>query len=336
MHGPTDRFVHTLAGHCGSGALRDLLGFHALDYGSGPLSEGFVFGLGGGLGFLYVEVEDQFAPAYVVGRTGSMEQDIARHLGIGLDIRESDDPDEGWRWVREAVDADNPPMVWADIAELDYLRVRMTNTRHDIVVVGYDDDAAWIADNDREELQRCSLTSLARARNSTGFPGANRHRTFLYDWPAQLAPASDVIAAGMRTAVANMRSGGGALGTLDGGTGLAGVDAFAASYPTWPQRFDGRLEAALAGLRALIVKAGTGGAMFRSLHAEFLHDAATLLASDELAALARDADALSALWVRLAERAQAGDHAGGVPLVGEIQEREHAGVAGLERWLATA
>ena len=38
-------------------ALRDLLEFHRLDYGRGVLGEGMVFGLAGGLGFLYLELQ---------------------------------------------------------------------------------------------------------------------------------------------------------------------------------------------------------------------------------------------------------------------------------------
>jgi len=45
---------HRRAGHCGSGALRDLLEFHRLSWSDRPLSEGMVFGLGAGLGFAYV------------------------------------------------------------------------------------------------------------------------------------------------------------------------------------------------------------------------------------------------------------------------------------------
>lgn len=40
-------FPHRLAGHCGPGALRDLLEFHRLDFGDGPLSEGSAYGLTG-------------------------------------------------------------------------------------------------------------------------------------------------------------------------------------------------------------------------------------------------------------------------------------------------
>ena len=64
-------------------------------------------------------------------------------------------------------------MVWADIQHLEYLRVKLQMTMHDIVVTGYDEaeGVAFIADNDRDEIQRCSLPALARARNSQAFPG---------------------------------------------------------------------------------------------------------------------------------------------------------------------
>ena len=252
-------FPHRLAGHCGSGALRDLLEHHGLDYGRGPLSEGAVFGLAGGLGFLYLEVPQMTPPVYLVGRTAGLERDVAAHLGLGLEVRETDDPDEGWRWVRAEIDAGSPPMVWADIAELEYLRVRMANTRHDIVVVDYDDDeqVAFIADNDRDELQRCSYASLAAARSSTRLPGPEPPRHVrLRRGRSGCASPSEAVAAALDRAVANMRGGGELLGELPGGAGLEGVDDFAASYPAWPERFGEQLDRALSGLRVFIVKAG--------------------------------------------------------------------------------
>ena len=44
---------HRRAGHCGSGALRDLLEFHGLAYGDEPAREALAFGPGAGLGLLY-------------------------------------------------------------------------------------------------------------------------------------------------------------------------------------------------------------------------------------------------------------------------------------------
>ncbi len=325
-------FPHRKAGHCGSGALRDLLEHHRLDYGQGPLSEGAVFGLAGGLGFLYLELPAITPPFYLVGRTADLERDITGHLGLGLEIRDGDDPQEGWRWVREEIDAGRPPMVWADIAELEYLRVRMSNTRHDIVIVGYDEaeQVAYVADNDRDELQRCSLASLAAARSSDGFPGPNRHTTFIYDWPEALTAPEQAVGLALARAVENMRGGGDALASLPGAAGLDGVDLLASAYPMWPEQLGDGLTGALKSLWAFIVKTGTGGAMFRSLHAEFLHDMGQLLDDANLRAAAAVYDELVAAWVALAGAARAGDHAGGVPHVLSIRELEHAGVAALE------
>jgi hypothetical protein len=186
---------------------------HQLDYGAGPLSEGAAFGLAGGLGFLYLEMPGMKPPIYLVGRTADLERDVSEHLGIGLDVRETEDPEEGWRWVRDEIDAGRPPMVWADIGHLEYLRVRMHNTRHDIVIVGYDENEgiAWVADNDRDELQACSLDSLATARSSDGFPGPNLHTTFFYEWPESLRKPAEATRLAIERAVANMRDGGDAI-----------------------------------------------------------------------------------------------------------------------------
>lgn len=327
-------FPHQLAGHCGSGALRDLLEFHGLDYGAGPLGEGAVFGLAGGLGFLYLEMPGATPPMYLVGRTADLERDVAGHLGLGLDVRDSDDPDEGWRWVREEVDAGRPPMVWADIGHLEYLRVRMHNTRHDIVVVGVDEEGgfAWIADNDREELQRCSLESLARARSSDAFPGPNRHTTFVYEWPERLRPPADATRDALRRAVQNMQGTPEALAGLQGANGLRGVESFVGAYPVWPEVFGDELPRALKGLSVFIVKAGTGGAMFRSLHAAFLHDMAELLDDDDLRAIGTTYDELATAWRSLANRARDEDHAGGLEHVEQIGVLEQRGVSLMSAW----
>lgn len=330
----TPTFPHRKGGHCGSSALRDLLELHGLDFGAGALSEGAAFGLGGGLGFLYTTIEGGASPIYLVGRTAGLETDIAAHLEIPLDVRATDDPDEGWEWVRALVDAGRPPMVWADIAELPYLNVRLANTRHDIVIAGYDEAAgiAWVADNDREELQPCSLESLAAARSSSAFPGPNRHTTFDYDWPERLPDPRAAVAPALARAIANMREHESGEFQVNGAFGLAGVDLLARDYADWPARHGDRLADVLSLLSLFIVKAGTGGAMFRSLHAEFLRDMGDLLEDDVLKAAAGVYDDVAAAWVALAQAARAGDHAAGAEPVAAVARLEHEGVAAMERY----
>jgi hypothetical protein len=326
-------FPHRRAGHCGSGALRDLLEFHDLSWTSHPLSEGMVFGLGAGLGFAYVELPEMDPPIYLVGRTAGLERDVCKHLDIALDLRQTDDPAEGWAVLREALDAGRPTMVWADIQHLEYLRVKLQMTMHDIVVTGYDDaeGVAFIADNDRDEIQRCSLPGLAAARNSHAFPGPNRHATWLMEFPDALPDRERAVRGALAGAVTNMHGGGEGLTTGAEGMGLEGVEAFARAYPGWPDRFADNLEAARRGLRVFIVKAGTGGALFRGLHATFLHDAGSLLADPGLAGAGALYDELAAEWVALANAA---DHAAGLPHVERIASLEAAGVEAVERALA--
>lgn len=325
-------FPHRRAGHCGSGALRDLLEHHGLDYGDGPLSEGMVFGLAGGLGFFYAESTAFTPPFYLVGRTADLERDIATNLEAELEVRETDDAELGWSWVADELAAGRPVMVWADIAKLEYLRVKMSNTRHDILIVGHDpeSDMAWVADNDREELQACSLKSLAAARTSSGFPGPNRNTTFLYTWPEALPHLRTATRRAVAQAVTNMTAEAPEVAGLTGGFGLAGVDAFLAGYERWPETLADLLPSALPGLWVFVVKAGTGGAMFRSLHSTFLHEASTLLKDSQLAAVANHYDQLAARWIELAECAKHGTHADGLPLVRMIRDLEHRGVEMME------
>ena len=335
-------YPHRRAGHCGSGSLRDLLEFHQLSWSNEPLSEGMAFGLGAGLHFAWVELPQMSPPLYLVGRGANLERDCFAHVGAAAERRRTDNPQEGWAMLRQRLDAGAPTMVNADIRHLEYLRVRLQMTMHVIVVTGYDEGegVAFIADNDRDDIQRCSLEALARARNSDGFPMPNRHSTWLVDFPAKLPEPRRAIRAAVAGAVANMRGEAPASpGAPPDGLGLAGVAGFADSYPRWPDSFGDALAPALDGLRVFIVKAGTGGAMFRSLHATFLADAARLLDDDTLAVAARRYEDLSAAWVALAEGVGgAGDpaerHAAGADHVERITELEAAGVRDMEDWLA--
>ncbi|MEA2426964.1 MAG: hypothetical protein QOF37_592 [Thermoleophilaceae bacterium] len=325
------QFPHRKAGHCGSGAFRDLLEFHGLSWDAEPLSEAMVFGLSGGLGCFYYELPDMDPPLYLVGRTGGLERSVCRHLGIDLDLRRTDNGGEAWRWLRDELDAGHPTMVNADIHELDYLRVKLSNTMHDIVVTGYDQDegVALIADNDREEIQRCSLESLARARASNGFPGPSRHATWVMRFPDRLPDPRIAVAGALRRAVANMREDGEALAGIGPGTGLDHVDLFARSYARWPELFGDRTPGALRGLWVFIVKAGTGGAMFRSLQAGFLREASELLGDARVARAAGVYEELAGEWVALADALRSEHHAAGLPHVQAIARIEREGVAAM-------
>lgn len=266
-------YPHRRGGHCGSGAMRDLLEWAGLGW-DGPPGEGLVFALSGSLDLSYVRDATLMPPVYLVGRGSDLETDLPERLGASVSVLASDDPTEGWNWVRDAVDAGRPALVWADIAELPYLRVRLQMSRHDIVVIGYDDEQelVHVVDNDRDEVQLVSYAALARARSSQGFPVPTRHTYYDIDWPDRLPELSSAAAQAFAQAAASMTSADGPSivsgrdSTAVGATGLAAVDLFAADIASWPEVFpDDVLDLILHGLSAFVEKAGTGGGLFRRL-----------------------------------------------------------------------
>jgi hypothetical protein len=151
------------------------------------------------------------------------------------------------------------------------------------------------------------------------------------DFPAALPDSTRAVRGALAGAIENMRGGGQGLTTGAEGMGLAGVELFAETYPEWPRRFGEKLDAAMHGLRVFIVKAGTGGALFRGLHARFARDAGSLLDDSPLHDVAAVYDDLAAEWVALAD---ADGHAAGLPHVERIASLEAAGVEAMERALA--
>lgn len=312
-------FPHQLGGHCGSGALRDLLHWAGLSWdnlpGDGLPGEGLVFGLGGGLSFMYTRYAGLTPPMYLVGRNADMELDFCRRLNIETRRQQTDDPAEAWALIKSEIDAGRPVMVWCDIAELPYLRVRLSNTRHDVVVIGYDEaqGSVFIVDNDREEVQEVPMDAFRKAHGSNGFPGPNRFATFPMRFPDRL-PDLLTCARDAAASAARVLTGEDALlfdvSTLPEGSlvasGTEGVKAFAADIMNWPYRFSPEeLTAAVKTIPVFVEKAGTGGGMFRRLQASFCRDVATATGEyvfrNAADACQRSADA----WSHLGEIARA-------------------------------
>lgn len=302
-------YRHEFAGHCGSGALRDLTEWAGIHFDERPPDEGLVFALGGALDFSYVRSSTLQPPIYLVGRSADLEDEYLRRVGARFEARATDDAHLGWKWVTEQLDAGTPVMVWADIAELPYLRARLSMSRHDVVIVGYDDarGTAFVVDNDRDEVQAVPYRNLRRARASTGFPIPTRHTTYIVEWPTS---APDLrLAAGS----AFVRSADVMVGARPGppivdipscefeATGLAGVAAFAEDMKEWPFLFDDEdLEVALFALSAFIQKAGTGGGLFRKLQAQGCRTIAALLDYEPARRAEQAAMTASRLWTGVA------------------------------------
>ncbi len=307
-------YPHRMGGHCGSGALRDLMHWAGLGWGEPP-SEGMVFALGGALDIAYARTGEMVPPIYLVGRGGDLEVDLPKRLGATVSMHSTDDADLGWTWVRDRIDDGQPVMVWGDIGELPYLRVRLQMSRHDIVIIGYDNDRriAFVVDNDREEVQEVPYDALARARASTSFPVPTRHTLYDIAWPAAVPPLQEVAGEAFAQAAATMRgSSGSVIAAVDtgmvGARGLEAAQLFASDILTWRQLFaNDELHVVLLGLGAFIEKAGTGGGLFRRLLASGSAEIAEHLGSRDVNHLATAARNCARAWTEVAHLAWSKD-----------------------------
>lgn len=305
-------YRHELGGHCGSGALRDLTEWAGLRWGVHAPREGLVFALSGTLDFSYARSDELFPPVYLVGRGPDLEEQYLTNVGAQFEIRATDDGDLGWKWVTDQLDRRTPVMVWADIAHLPYLRARLSMSRPDIVITGYDDDrgVALVVDNDRDSVQLVPYEDLRRARSSTGFPVPTRHTAYIVDWPttapdlAAIAGPALIRSAQAMAAITDSR---GLTVTRDPEAqkdGLDGVEHFAVDVAAWPDALDDHnLESALFALWAFIEKAGTGGGLFRALQADGCRSIANLLHSEAALEASRAAREVSTAWTEVARMA---------------------------------
>ena len=333
-------FRHRVADHAASGALRDLLEHHGLSYVREPLSEGAVFGLSGALALRARIVAAPPAAIDLDGRDPSLELELCRHLGIRADWCTTDEPTEAWELLHAELRAGAPTLVRADAGTLEYRYSGRHDTRHAIVVTSYDASAGvvWVADPSFPEPQSCTLDGLARARHVPAYPEAARHGLLRLRRMQCLADPYDAIRAALRRTVGNMRAAH-APPHPQTHSGLQAIDAIVDVWPRLAEMPGDRLGHTLGALRFRIRDDGTGGALYRSLQARFLHDAAALLGSAGLGRAALVCDDLADAWrglagaLDLADAGAGAAHRAAAPWLRRVQAFEHRHVEALEAHL---
>jgi hypothetical protein len=277
------RYRHVPGNHCGSTALRNVLGFHGVE-----ISEEMAFGLGAGACFYYLVLDEHSPTRFTNGRAARLEENFLELTEAPLRLRTESDPDAAWEIARESVDAGRPVLLLTDLYYLDHYGRSAHFPGHAVVLAGYDEELAWLSDTAFEDLQTTSLESLkqARHRQQPVFPleghaidlpeGAELSRD---DLLAHAPKAIERAAGQMLTPP---------LGEYEG---LPALRRFAADVGEWPDAAEDWQWCARF-LYQVVERRGTGGGNFRRMYSRFLEEAGY-----EEAALAREA---SDDWTRLA------------------------------------
>jgi Butirosin biosynthesis protein H, N-terminal/Domain of unknown function (DUF4872) len=257
-------YRHLPGNHCGSTALRNLLGFHGVE-----ISEEMAFGLGAGACFYYVVLDEHSPSRFTNGRAARLEENFLELTGVPLRLRTAADPDASWEMAKEAIDQARPMLLLTDLYYLDHYGRSAHFPGHAVVLAGYDDELAWVSDTAFEDLQTTSLEGLREARHSQQpiFPLEGHaidvpERTEI-DRDDLLARAPRAIE---RAATQMLEP---PLGEFEG---LPSLRRFTAEVGGWPETAEDWQWCARF-LYQVIERRGTGGGNFREMYSRFLREA---------------------------------------------------------------
>jgi len=281
--------------HCETSAV-----WKVLQYGGLPVSEEMLFGLGGGIGFIYWFTKQMPAPL-VGGRGGGRYfiENIARRLGAKIEPRRTSSPKRGHKWLMENLAAGHPTVIYADMAYLPYMGVpeEAHFGQHVVVVYGVDEDedVAYISD-------RCvrgvtvTVEDLKRARASKFPPWPPQHTMFDIQLPEQLEISPQTIKEALRDCVEGM------VNPPISNFGLKGIQKWAKLILKWPEMFKGlNLWYCLMNGFIYIEIGGTGGSSFRPMFARFLEEAREILQAPSLGDAIDQYRQAARIWSEIAE-----------------------------------
>jgi hypothetical protein len=278
-------YTHTPGHHCGSTALRNLLGFHGVE-----ISEEMAFGLGAGACFYYVALEDASPTRWFNGRTARLEENFGELTGAALELRTFEQGDgDAWEAARSEVDSGQPVLLLTDLYYLDHYGNSAHFPGHAVVLAGYDEEFAHLSDTGFEQLQTTTrLEDLDRARHSShpAYPLAG-HMFTASGGVSQATLRAAIPAAIERATKAMVESEFGEF------SGLGAVKRLADEAGSWPEVTADWQWCARFGYQ-VIERRGTGGGAFRLMYSRFLEEAGRPEASLAAAAAARWTDLASA------------------------------------------
>jgi hypothetical protein len=297
-------YRHLPGNHCGSTALRNLLGHHGIE-----LSEEMAFGLGAGACFYYLVAPESSPSHWFNGRTIQLEQSFLELAGAPLRLETFDDADASWEAARTSVDEGRPPLLITDLYYLDHYGNSAHFPGHAVVLAGYDDELVYLSDTAFEELQECRIESLRKARH--GASAAFETKGNMFTVSGEASPDDLIAAAPAAIARAAQEMIEPQFGEF---AGLPALRRLAGEAERWPQLAEDWQWCARFAYQ-VIERRGTGGGNFRLMYSRFLDEAGyeqgSKLAADAaerwtaLAAAFREASeqdsADGATWARVGE-----------------------------------
>jgi hypothetical protein len=296
----TDRFViknFDLFGglHCETSAVRKIFFYNDL-----PISEEMLFGLGGGIGFIYWCSKQMPAPM-VGGRGGGRYfiEDAARRAGATIQIRRTASPKKGHGWLMQKLANNKPTVLYADMAYLPYMGVPEDAHfgQHVFVVYGVDEvkNKVFISDRGKRGVT-VTVDELKLARASKYPPWPPQHATFDFTLPNQFKVTQKSLKEAIHACIDGM------INPPLKNFGLKGFQKWSNLLIQWPKLFPSeKLWTALFQGFIYIETGGTGGSAFRPMFGRFLEEAKDVLRKPKLDQVIEKYQESAQIWSEIAK-----------------------------------
>jgi hypothetical protein len=276
--------------HCETVATGSLLRAAGVE-----LSEPMLFGLGEGLGFIFINLGTLPLP-FVGGRVKPFEltRALTKNLGVNCAASETTSKPKAWAALEKPIAAGQPVGLQLDCFHLEYFTRPVHFAGHFVAAYGFDAKEVLLVDTAPQgSAQRSRRENVEAARFEKG-PMAAKARSWTVEAPARPPDLGKAVRAAIR---ANARA---YLSPAFQGASHLGIRKLAKSLPGWlalarHPREDLKLSA------LLMEKAGTGGSLFRNFYRDFLREARDHLGAKPELGVAHDKFAESATeWAAVA------------------------------------
>lgn len=272
--------------HCETGVLVNMMQYYGCE-----ISEPMVFGIGGGMYFLYFPWMKLYG--FVLPVMRSKPTNILRHIAprIHLGYHETsygNDKERAAKELDELIAKNVPVGLVVNVLGLKYLNdlgFDLDYNGHHIVVVGKEGSQYIIADTDFK-LPDDNYVTLDEARMPLvrfrdGISAPHGRMFYIDPLPANYAETIDLkpgIIGGLKETCRNM------LSVPMPWFGTKGIHFMANDVRKWEKKHTPELiDLSLLWYYRIIEQAGTGGAGYRYMYADFLKESAELFQSEALA-----------------------------------------------------
>ncbi|GMR21295.1 MAG: BtrH N-terminal domain-containing protein [Gammaproteobacteria bacterium] len=270
-----NNFNHRHAAHCESGTVTTLLRSQGLD-----LTEAMVFGLGGGIFFIYMPLFKMAGMPLTAYRDAPriIIKNICKRLGVRMRSHRYRTPEEGMAALDDFLMQGIPVGIQGNVFWLPYFpeEMRFQYNGHNMVVFGKKDNEYLVSDPVVEQATTCPAADLQRARFAKG---AFAPKGLLY-YPDYVPTDPDIAGAipvAIKTTAKRMTE------IPIPFFGVRGMRFMANRLIKWPEKFGIKRASALIGnVVRMQEEIGTGGAGFRFIYAAFLQEAGDLLDNEAL------------------------------------------------------